>query len=131
MKKYLLFISVIFALPALYSCGGPTGDPKKDAEAFEEITKKLCEFDLKFKTREADYIEYYAEHADYKNLELYDDLKGDLDKEFEDYRKRISDLNYKIKDMEDDLQLEEDDLMNMNVEALPIEDNDITEGYNP
>ena len=105
MKKYLLIsVASLVALPALNSCG-PTGDPDKDAEAFDELLEKYCELDLEIKKKDVDYLEYYAKKKDYKTYLEYDSLRTSLSNDYKDYQQQIEDLNYKIRMIENELNV--------------------------
>lgn len=95
MKKYLLLTAAaLLALPALNSCSSkPTGDPEKDAEAFQGLLEKKYDLNLKATEKTADVAEYYAENND------YDDYK-DLQEEFLDMAK---DVMEEYEDQEEDL----------------------------
>ena len=85
MKKYLLLTAVaLLALPALNSCNKPSGDPEKDAEAFQGLIEKGQELTLEAQQKVADLAEYYAENEDY-------DAYKDLQKEFQDMVKDLQD----------------------------------------
>lgn len=118
MKKYLLItLAALLALPALYSCNKPTGDPEKDAEAFQGFFEDQLKLKLETQQKVADLAEYYAENEDYdaykelqeevfdifKDLqEKYEDQHEELDEAIAKAEKKINKKNNKDDDSQDD-----------------------------
>ena len=109
MKKFLLFaVSALVALPMITSCGGPSGDPKKDAESCKDLIKKKLEIELKQQEKNLEILEYYADKKDAKayadfNEQLQDVIK-DANNEFEkENRDKIKELEKKAKEATDKL----------------------------
>jgi len=105
MKKYLLISSAaLLAITVLNSCG-PSGDPKKDAEAFRKDMEKAQELEIEELTKEAEIAEYYAEQGDYKGYKKYKEKKRKLsekiNKAFEkDNKQEIKQLKRRIEKSE-------------------------------
>ena len=102
MKKYLLIVAAaLLALPALNSCNKPSGDPEKDAEAFQGLIEDQLEIELEAQQKIADLAEYYAENEDYdayKDLQdEFMEMSKDLQEQYED---QIKDLNKAISKVE-------------------------------
>ena len=102
MKKYLLIVAAtLLALPALNSCNKPSGDPVKDAEAFQGLIEDQLEIELEAQQKIADLAEYYAENEDYdayKDLQdEFFEMSKDLQEQYED---QIKDLNKAISKVE-------------------------------
>lgn len=102
MKKYLLIVAAaLLALPALNSCNKPSGDPEKDAEAFQGLIEDQLEIELEAQQKIADLAEFYAENEDYdayKDLqEEFFEMSKDLQEQYED---QIKDLNKAISKVE-------------------------------
>ncbi|MBR5171298.1 MAG: hypothetical protein IKW85_12140 [Muribaculaceae bacterium] len=107
MKKYLLLTAAaLLALPALNSCGKPSGDAEDDANTFQSLYEKENELTLETLEKTVEIAEYYAENEDL-------DAWNDLDEEFKDlisdiyedkYEDKIDDLQDKIKDAVDDMK---------------------------
>jgi predicted nucleic acid-binding Zn-ribbon protein len=102
MKKYLLIVAAaLLALPALNSCNKPSGDPEKDAEAFQGLIEDQLEIELEAQQKIADLAEYYAENEDYdayKDLQdEFFEMSKDLQEQYED---QIKDLNKAISKVE-------------------------------
>ena len=111
MKKYFLIsVATLVTLPALMACGGPTGDPEKDAEAFEAIFEKQCELEFEVKEKRADYLKLYSRERSYKTYLEFDSLVINVANEYKDYQERIADLNYKISNVEEQLNVKESSL---------------------
>jgi len=106
MKKYLLVaVAALFALPLMTSCGGPSGDPKKDAESFKGIFEKQHEVDLEMKEKALEVLEYYADKKDAKALKEFseelDNVKKDVANDFEkENRDKVKDMEKKAEEAE-------------------------------
>jgi len=120
MKKYLLItLAALLALPALYSCNKPTGDPEKDAEAFQGFFEDQLKLKLEKQQKVADLAEYYAENEDYdaykelqeEVLEIGKDLKEEYEDQVEELSKALEKAKKKInkKNKGDDSQDDDDE----------------------
>lgn len=123
MKKYLLIVAAtLLALPALNSCNKPSGDPEKDAEAFQGLIEDQLEIELEAQQKIADLAEYYAENEDYdaykdlqdEFMEMSKDLQEQYEDQIKDLNKAISKVEKKInkkknKDNEDESSNEDEE----------------------
>ena len=72
MKKFLLFAAgALLALPLVTSCGGPKGDPQKDAEDFKDLYNQIEEIKLKIEEKKLEVHEYYADKKDAKEYNKF------------------------------------------------------------
>lgn len=123
MKQYLqIAAALLLALPVLTSCNKPSGDPEKDAEAFQGLIEDQFEIELEAQQKYADLLEYYAENEDYdaykdlqdEFMEMSKDLQEQYEDQIKDLNKAISKVEKKInkkknKDYEDETSNEDEE----------------------
>ena len=104
MKKNFLLAIAFLATSALSSCSRPNGDPKHDAEAFQDLLKKKYELELKDREITTQYMEYYIANED---LDAWNDYEQEVTKLEEEYNEQKQDIKDKIKDLEKDMSNDE------------------------
>ena len=112
MKKYLLIVAVaLLALPALNSCNKPSGDPVKDAEAFQGLIEDQLEIELEAQQKIADLAEYYAENEDYdayKDLQdEFMEMSKDLQEQYDELLEELASKDEEISSLKEDLEKQE------------------------
>ena len=102
MKQYLLIAAtLLLALPVLTSCNKPSGDPEKDAEAFQGLFEEQQKIELEAQQKIADLAEYYAENKDYDAYQELQDEFLDITKDLQDkYEDQVKDLEKSIAKLE-------------------------------
>lgn len=102
MKQYLLIAAaVLLVLPVLTSCNKPSGDPEKDAEAFQGLFEEQQKIELEAQQKIADLAEYYAENKDYDAYQELQDEFLDITKDLQDkYEDQVKDLEKSIAKLE-------------------------------